>query len=129
MKIIIVVIGICFSTVLKAQNRPLLYIKPKAAYIDSISNSPGWLDTTHIYSSKYGKVARLTQDNMPCILPYDNTIEIPNATGWKQVPDIPNVWKGSRYPYRTPPKKPVPYLAPYGKNNTPELWKDSVKKK
>ncbi|HMR84789.1 MAG TPA: hypothetical protein PKE30_16705 [Niabella sp.] len=130
MKIIIVVIAICFSTALQAQNRPLLYIKPKAVYNDSISNSPGLLDTTHMYSSKYGKVARLTQDNMPCILPYNNTIEIPNATGRKQAPtEIPNAWKDGRYPSLTQPQKPVPHLAPHGKSNTPYLKTDSVKKK
>ncbi|MGC4234417.1 MAG: hypothetical protein QM594_15665 [Niabella sp.] len=131
MKIIIAVVAICFSTVLKAQNGPLLHVKPKAGYNDSIYNSPSWMDTTNMYSSKYGKVARLTQDNMPCILPYNNTIEIPNATGQKQAPaDIPNAWKGGRYPSRALPKKPVPHLAPHGKGNTPYLWKtDSAKKK
>jgi len=130
MKIIIAVITICFSTVINAQNGPLVRIKPKAGYNDSTQNVPAWIDTINMYSSQYGKVARLTQDNMPCIMPYNTTIEIPNPVGRKQVPnDIPNAWRGSKYPTRTLPKYPIPNLTPHGKTNIPGLWKDSVKKK
>ncbi|GAB3010755.1 hypothetical protein GCM10027051_10860 [Niabella terrae] len=51
------------------------------------------LDTSHMYASRYGQVARLTLDNMPCILPYKNQTRIPNAVEGKSVPrDIPNAW-------------------------------------
>ncbi|GAB3425818.1 hypothetical protein [Niabella aquatica] len=95
MKMIIVVIAICFLTAINAQNRALLYIKPKTDYNDSIPNNAAWIDTTNMYSSKYGKVARLTQDNMPCIIPYNATKHMPNAFNKNQpLPnEIPNAWK------------------------------------
>ena len=53
------------------------------------------LDTTNMYASKYGNVARLTYDNMPCIMPYNNAVKMPNTAEGKRMPlDIPNAWKG-----------------------------------
>lgn len=115
-----------------AQKGPSLRIKPKTGQNDSRPNSLTWIDTTNMYSSQYGRVARLTQDNMPCIMPYNTTIEIPNVSGQKQVPtDIPNAWKSRKYPARALPKYHIPNVAPQGKYyNTPDIWKpDSLNKK
>lgn len=53
-----------------------------------------WLDTSNMYQSRYGSVARLTQDNMPCIMPNHPVQPIPNATDRNTLPGgIPNLWK------------------------------------
>lgn len=73
------------------------------------SGSESLLDTSNMYNSRYGAVARLTQDNMPCIMPNAFVTPIPNAAvkRKKSQPDnIPNFWK-----YKRPPAfqgKPMP---------------------
>ena len=47
-----------------------------------------------MYSSRYGIVARLKIDIMPCIMPYADAKAIPNPAKNKRTPsDIPNLWK------------------------------------
>ncbi|GEM_PF-3874405 len=67
------------------------------------------IDTTNMYNSRYGPVARLTQDNMPCIMPYASAKPIPNAAKRRVTPDeMPNFWKYKR-PQALPGKQmPIP---------------------
>ena len=74
-----------------------------------------WVDESKTHTSRYGKVARLTLDNMPCIMPYTISTPIPNAGEELAIPpDIPNLWK-----------KPYSPLS----NSSNLCYKDSMKLK
>lgn len=105
------------------QVKPPLYSEKITAQYD-----PGILDTTRMYASKYGKTARLTQDNMPCVIPYSNTRPIPNSAKGKTLPnDIPNAWDHQKKPSQPWLQYPVPDKFPKVKRGIPDLWeKDSV---
>ncbi|WP_346236987.1 hypothetical protein ABDK00_012895 [Niabella insulamsoli] len=52
------------------------------------------LDTSQMYHSSLGYVAKLKQDHMPCILPYPPATPIPGAHKAKNLPNqIPNAWR------------------------------------
>lgn len=73
------------------------------------SGSESLLDTSNMYNSRYGAVARLTQDNMPCIMPNAFVTPIPNAAKRRPAPDkMPNFWKGQPWKYRPRPNKYIP---------------------
>ncbi len=77
------------------------------------SASGNLLDTSNMYKSPYGAVARLTPDNMPCIIPDAFSVPIPNAAkNGKRPVEIPNFWKGAPWKYRGKPNKylPVPEI-------------------
>lgn len=98
----------CFVSIASlAQKSP---VSPSQETFSSFNLETGnWLDTTNMHDSKYGPVARLTQDNMPCIMPYTPANPIPNAARRRTTPDkIPNFWKTEPWKYRTRPPKPVP---------------------
>jgi len=91
--------------------------------------TPELLDTANMYASRYGKVARLTQDNMPCILPYDHSVPMPNAGRGQSTPgQIPNLWKRKKLPHSGKVPPATPYRWPYNKDSAPYFWfKDSAK--
>lgn len=90
MKYLFLVLAFPFPMLMGAQTQPKhpSRIKTKPAIVSGV------LDTSHMYGSRYGQVARLTLDNMPCILPYKSRVRIPNPMEGQSVPrDIPNAWK------------------------------------
>ncbi|MCH5597589.1 hypothetical protein [Niabella ginsengisoli] len=117
MKILFSTLLISFAMLAAAQNRILLKSEKKI---------PDLIDTTNMYSSKYGNVARLTYDNMPCIMPYNNSVSIPNTAHGKRTPaDIPNAWKWKPKQRKFEADGNTPNVFPkkYNPNNTPNLWK------
>ncbi len=102
----------CFISVASFAQNSLTQIAP--ATTSSFNAEPeNWLDTTNMYNSRYGAVARLTQDNMPCIMPYAPVKPIPNAAKRRAPNEIPNFWKGEPWKYRKPNQHlPVPEISP-----------------
>ncbi len=75
----------CFVSVISYAQKSQPQIFPHTA--PSLTpQAENWLDTTNMYNSRYGPVARLTQDNMPCIMPYAPVNAIPNAAPKEQCP-------------------------------------------
>jgi hypothetical protein len=117
----------CFISVTSFAQSNLTQITP--ATTSSFHAEPeNWLDTTNMYNSKYGAVARLTQDNMPCIMPYAAAVPIPNAAKRRTTPqEIPNFWK-----YKRPqnfPGKPMPLPESLQKPQSfksPGIWKQEI---
>lgn len=107
MKATIIHLLLCSAPLLSFAQKDMVQKAPNASS-NFKSGSENWLDTSNMYNSRYGPVARLTQDNMPCIMAYTPLKSIPNAAEEKQTPnDIPNFWKGEPWKYRTQPSKPV----------------------
>ncbi|MCH5718155.1 hypothetical protein [Niabella hibiscisoli] len=84
------------------------------------------LDTSNMYSSHYGSVARLTQYNMPCIMPYTSAVPIPNAARRETTAnEIPNFWKSEPWKYRNQLRKSTPTPQSWNKTKdfkTPGVW-------
>ncbi|MGN7787433.1 hypothetical protein ACTJIJ_23065 [Niabella sp. 22666] len=119
----------CLISVASFAQSSLTQITP--APTSSFNAEPeNWLDTANMYNSRYGAVARLTQDNMPCIMPYAAAVPIPNAAKRRTTPqEIPNFWKGEPWKYRPRPNKylPVPEISLQpGKFKTPRTVKKEM---
>lgn len=119
----------CFVSIASlAQKSP---VSPSQETFSSFNLETGnWLDTTNMHDSKYGPVARLTQDNMPCIMPYTSAKPIPNVAKKRTTPDkIPNFWKYKR-PQNFPGKQmPIPEsLQKLPDFKSPGAWRKEVLK-
>lgn len=119
----------CIISVASFAQNSLTQIAP--AITSSFNAEPqNWLDTTHMYNSKYGPVARLTQDNMPCIMPYASVHAIPNAAPKRAVPnEIPNLWKNKPQENHKSPARLMPFHEGLQKSQTfiaPLTWKKTI---
>lgn len=69
-----------------------------------------WIDTTSSYHSRYGRVATLTADQMPCIIPYPTINHIPNPGRRQKWPSrIPNAWPSTNQKETKGKTKPMRY--------------------
>ncbi len=107
MKIISSILFCFVSIVSNAQERSVQILPSLLHPINAASEN--LIDTTNMYNSRYGPVARLTQDNMPCIMPYTTAVPIPNAAklGATQH-EIPNFWKSEPWKYHNQLMKSKP---------------------
>ncbi|ULT39264.1 hypothetical protein KRR40_30360 [Niabella defluvii] len=119
----------CFVSVISYAQKSQPQIFPHTA--PSLTpQAENWLDTTNMYNSRYGPVARLTQDNMPCIMPYAPVNAIPNAAPKRAMPgEIPNLWKNKAQKDHKFPTKPMPVPEGLHKSQAlkePLTWKKTI---